>query len=160
MQLLGRIGFGLVTIALAIPSGAQQKVLTVEQQQVVNTIKGIFVAAKTDDTRKFNAIVVPGYYMFDGGKRFDGDAIMKLIGEAHAKGIRYDWNVTDPDVHIERNTAWVAYVNRGSITDAEGKVTNLSWLESAFLEKREGVWRILFFHSTRAASPQTAQGSQ
>jgi hypothetical protein len=157
--LLG-IGVGLFTLILAPPLGAQQKSLTAEEQTVVDTIRSIFVAAKADDMAKFNAIVVPGYYMFDNGMRFDGDAIMKLIGEAHAKGMRYDWNVTDPDVHISGNTAWVAYVNQGSITDAQGKETNVSWLESCILEKRDGVWRILFFHSTRVAPPKAAQSGQ
>ena len=134
--------------------------MTPEQQKIVDTIKAIFVAAKADDIAKFNQIVVPGYYMFDNGMRFDGDAIMKLIADAHAKGERYDWNVTDPDVHINGNTAWVAYVNRGSFTDAQGKVTNLTWLESTFLEKTNGVWKILFLHSTRVVPPLTGGSGQ
>jgi len=35
-----------------------------------------------------------------------------------AAGKRYEWSVTEPDVHISGNTAWIAYVNKGSITDA------------------------------------------
>jgi hypothetical protein len=56
--------------------------------------------------------------------------------------------LTDPEVRVEGNTAWVTYVNRGSVQDAAG-VTERSWLESAVLGKEEGVWRIHFFHSTR-----------
>jgi len=41
--------------------------------------------------------------------------------------------VTEPDAHISGNTAWIAYVNKGSISDASGTV-NQNWLESAFLE--------------------------
>ena len=37
-----------------------------------------------------------------------------------AAGKRYEWNVTEPDVHISGNTASIAYVNKGSITDAAG----------------------------------------
>ena len=151
---------GLLTLVLGVSSEAQEKSPTTEQQKVIDTIKAIFAAAKADDTAKFNAIVVPGYYMFDNGMRFDGDAIMKLMSEAHAKGVRYDWVVTDPDVHINGDTAWAAYVNQGSVTDAQGKVTNVSWLESCILEKRDGAWRILFFHSTRVAAPKAAQSGQ
>ncbi|MEI9985705.1 MAG: hypothetical protein WDN69_22500 [Aliidongia sp.] len=65
--------------------------------------------------------MAPGYPMYDGGMRFDGD------------------------------TAWVAYVNRGSVTDSHGTRPQ-SWLESAFLRKRGGAWKIAFLHSTHAAA--------
>ncbi len=42
----------------------------------------------------------------------------------------------------------VAYTNKGSITDASGTI-NQKWLESAFLEKQAGTWKIVFMHSTR-----------
>jgi hypothetical protein len=41
---------------------------------------------------------------------------MAVIKALHAAGKRYEWNVTEPDVHISRDTAWIAYVNEGSIT--------------------------------------------
>ncbi|MDE3201903.1 MAG: nuclear transport factor 2 family protein [Acidobacteriota bacterium] len=135
---------------------AQHSNLNKNQEQVVDKVKGMLVAAKTDDQAKFDSLILPGFYMYDGGKRFDGDAMMKLIKTLHGKGFRYDWNVTNPDVHIEGKTAWVAYVNRGSVTDPQGKVTMMSWLESGFLEKRDGVWKIAFLHSTRV--PQTEVG--
>lgn len=158
MRILRGVSVGLFMLVLMVASDAQQKPLSAEQEKVVDTIKAIFVAAKADDTAKFDEIVVPGYYMFDNGVRFDGDAIMKLLAADHAEGVRYDWDVTDPDVHIDGNSAWVAYVNRGSITDAKGKVSKMSWLESAFLEKQNGAWKILFFHSTRTAAQTRAEG--
>lgn len=157
MRFFLRIPVAVLALSLAVPTIAQQKSLTKDQQQVLDTVNSIFVAAKADDLAKFNSIVMPGYYMFDGGMRFDGDAIMKPIRDEHAKGTRYDWNVTDPDVHVTGNTAWIAYENRGSITDPQGKITQMTWLESAILEKHDGVWKIAFFHSTRVAGPQAPQ---
>jgi ketosteroid isomerase-like protein len=77
---------------------------------------------------------------------------MTFIKTQHAAGKRYEWNVTEPDVHISGNTAWIAYVNNGSITDAAG-TQNQKWLESAFLEKQAGIWKIAFLHSTRVPIP-------
>ena len=73
---------------------------------------------------------------------------MAFIKAQHAAGKRYEWNVTEPDVHISGDTAWIAYVNKRSITDASGTAKQ-NWLESAFLEKRAGNWKIVFMHSTR-----------
>jgi ketosteroid isomerase-like protein len=143
----------LFTVAFGAISSAQQKARSADETKVIDTVKEIFAAAKADDVAKFNSVVTPGYYMFDGGERFDGDAIMKLIRGVHAKGIRYEWNVVDPDVHVIGKTAWIAYVNRGSVTDEKGKATPMEWLESAFLEKQNGTWKISFVQSTRVAKP-------
>ena len=131
---------------------AQQTSLTSDQKQVVDTVSTIFTAARADDVAKFDSVIAPGFYIFDVGARFNGDTIMALIKAQHAAGKRYEWNVTEPDVHIHGNTAWIAYVNKGSISDASGTV-NQNWLESAFLEKQAGVWKIVFMHSTRVPPP-------
>jgi hypothetical protein len=87
----------------------EHRLLTPEQTQIVNTVSTVFTAARTDDVAKFNSVIAPDFYIFDGGARFDGDAIMALIKAQHAGGKRYEWNVTEPDVHISGNTAWIAY---------------------------------------------------
>jgi ketosteroid isomerase-like protein len=146
----------LVTIGLALlmssahvsAARAQQKVLTNEQTQIVDTVNTMFTALQTDDAAKLNSIIAPDFYIFDGGRRFNGEAIMAQIKALKAAGKCYEWNVTEPDVRISGNTAWIAYVNDGSIADASGRV-NQQWLESAFLEKEAGIWKILFMHSTR-----------
>ena len=83
---------------------------------------------------------------------------MAFIKAQHVAGKRYEWNVTEPDVHVSGNTAWIAYTNKGSITDASGTI-NQTWLESAFLEKQAGAWKIVFMHSTRVPTqPQENHG--
>jgi ketosteroid isomerase-like protein len=136
---------------------AQEKPLTSDQRQIVDTVTTVFKAARTDDVVQFKAVTASDFYIFDGGLRFDGEGIMALIKKLHEAGRRYEWSVTEPDVHIIGNTAWIAYVNKGSITDSSGKVDQ-QWLESAFLQKQEGAWKIVFMHSTRVSKP--AQQSQ
>jgi hypothetical protein len=150
-----RLHIGLATTALAlvfsanpVTARAQQKLVTADQAQIVDTVSTIFTAARTDDVAKFDSVIASDFYIYDGGARFNGDAVMNLIKALHAKGMRFEWNVTEPDVHISGKMAWIAYVNKGSITDASGTV-NQNWLESAFLEKQAGNWKIVFMHSTR-----------
>jgi ketosteroid isomerase-like protein len=149
------VTFALIFSTIISTARAQQKSFTPDQQQVVDTVSTIFTAARADDLAKFDSVIAPGFYIFDAGARFDGDTIMALIKTQHAAGKRYEWNVTEPDVHISGNTAWIAYVNKGSITDTSGTV-NQNWLESAFLEKQAGAWKIVFMHSTRVpvATPE------
>lgn len=150
------VTFALILSPKVTTARAHQKNITSDQRQVVETVSTIFTAARADDVAKFDSVIAPGFYLFDGGARFNGDDIMALIKAQHVAGKRYEWNVTEPDVHISGNTAWIAYVNKGSISDASGTV-NQNWLESAFLEKQAGTWKILFMHSTRvpAETPES-----
>jgi Domain of unknown function (DUF4440) len=142
------------TLALALafstnlPNASAQKVLTADQTQIVDTVKTIFTAMQTDDGAMLNRAVAPDFYIYDGGARFNGDGILGLIKAQQAAGKRFEWKITEPDVHIGGNTAWIAYVNKGTITDASG-IANLKWLESAFLERQAGTWKVVFMHSTR-----------
>jgi len=146
----------LATTALALTfsanpvvARAQHKPVTADQAQIIDTVSTIFAAARTDDVAKFDSVIASDFYIYDVGVRFNGDSVMAGIKAQHAAGVHYEWNVTEPDVHISGNTAWMAYVNKGSITDASSTTVDQNWLESAFLEKQAGIWKIVFMHSTR-----------
>lgn len=123
------------------------------RSEVVGTIKQMFVAARADDLSALVAITTPDFYAYDGGKRFTAQTLMELIKKLHAAGKRYEWNVTDPEVHIACNFAWVTYVNQGSIEDTAGH-QDMTWLESVILEYANGQWRARFLHSTRVPGTQ------
>ena len=121
----------------------------IDQGQVVDAMRTMYSAATKDDLTLFRSVAAPGFYAYDLGKRFTGDELMALIKGRHEAGVVYVWRVTEPEVQIDDNTAWITYVNRGSITDVSG-AKDVTWLESAVLRKVAGTWRIQFFHSTRA----------
>jgi hypothetical protein len=119
-----------------------------DQTQVVEAMRTMYTAAATDDLAKFHTVAAADFYAFDGGTRYDGDALMNTLKSLHASGKVYVWTVTQPHVESDCHLAWITYINRGSIKDASG-TTDHTWLESAVLEKQAGAWRIRFFHSTR-----------
>ena len=119
-----------------------------DEAKVIDTMRQLFVAAMTDNLDRFRKVTATEFYAFDGGERFDGDGLMSLIKAAHAAGKRYEWKVTEPTVHLACNDAWITYTNRGSVQDETG-TKDLMWLESAFLHKEAGEWKIRFLHSTR-----------
>ena len=137
-------------------ANAQEQRLTTDQRLAVEVVGTVFTAARTDDLAKFDSVITSDFCIFDGGVRFNREAIMALIKAQHAAGTRYEWNVTEPDVHMSGDTAWIAYVNKGSITDASGTMMQ-QWLESAFLRKEAGIWKVTFMHST--CVPTLPQGN-
>src|SRR5260370_37938403 len=119
---LATVIFSLIFAANACTARAQQKRLTSEQSQIVDTVSTIFVAASADDTAKFDSVIASAFYIFDGGARFNAHSILAFINAQHAAGKRYEWNVTEPDRHISGHTASTADADTGSIPDVSGTV--------------------------------------
>lgn len=138
----------LTGVALAADSSVCPASAPDDEAQVTQTLQMMYTAATSDDLTGFHSVAASDFYAYDSGKRFDGDAIMTMVKGLHAAGNVYVWKVTDPEVHITCGVAWVTYVNRGSLQNASGK-TNLTWLESAILQKEKGQWRVRFMQSTR-----------
>lgn len=140
----------VLAAALCVATRADSSTGVSDRELVIEAVRQMFVALASDDLAKFRTVTTPDFYAFDVGKRFTGDELIELIRKHHAAGKIFVWEVTEPQVYVDGETAWMTWVNRGSIEDAAGK-TELSWLESAVLRRIDGAWRIHFLHSTRAA---------
>jgi hypothetical protein len=119
-----------------------------DKEAVVQALRLMYMALANEDTTQLREVTTSDFYSFDGGKKFSGDELMALIKSLHASGKTFVWTVPEPTVRIEDNVAWITYRNRGSVQDAAGK-EDVSWLESAVLLRKAGIWRVHFFHSTR-----------
>jgi hypothetical protein len=133
--------------AAALFAQTTPQVLAPEQKRVVSSVETMFRAAASNDPRLFDSVTTPGFYLFDAGTRFDGNSILTVLQQLKVSGKRFEWKVTEPDVHIEGNTAWIAYVDEGSMIEAAG-TTKMEWLESAFLVSQAGEWKLMFMQST------------
>lgn len=124
-----------------------------EVAKIEMTIRGFFEALRRDDKVAFQRLTTRSFYSFDGGKRFAGRELLKVVRDTHARGVQLNWNIGTIDIHLGYNMAWTAWENSGSA----GVSTNLRpvrWLESAVLVKNEGTWKIDFLHSSRAVPPE------
>jgi ketosteroid isomerase-like protein len=151
--------FTFLSFTLISMAKAQKDSPVSDQKQIVTAVNTLFAALRADDRQELDSVVTPDFYIFDGGVRFNADSLMTFMKSLHAAGKRYEWNVTDPDVHVSGNAAWIAYINKGSIGDAAGSASQ-EWLESAFLEKQMGTWKIVFAHSTRVPPASPPNGSK
>lgn len=143
-----------VAPALAAPTdpGACQSGKAAEDA-VVKTMVDFFAAAGDDDLAAMQNVVSTDFYAYDAGARFTAVSLMDLIKKLHASGVRLEWNVTAPQVHLQCTTGWITYINQGA--RVSGMVREpATWLESANLAFRAGRWQIDFLHSTRVAAPK------
>jgi hypothetical protein len=111
-------------------------------------VQAWFDAARRDDVPAEAAIQAPGFYAYDGGKRYPGTSLGELVKSAHAAGTRIEWNLHDFDVHPGCDKAWIAWVNTGAAGKA-GAMAPVTWLESAVFAWQGGAWRMEFLHSAR-----------
>ena len=159
-----QIVFRLIGIAVVslfpMCAPAELKTVADDRSQVAQTVSALFNALEAGNDAQFSSLIIADCYIFDGGTRFSGHALLEVLKAQHAAGNSYKWNVSEPDVHVIGDTAWVAYVNKGSITNSSG-TKDQEWLESAFLEKQGARWKIAFMHSTRVPKPiQNANDGQ
>jgi len=153
-KIVASTGFCLVMFSNARAEGPKCAPMPQSQQDVVSVVRQMYSALQKDDLALFQAQVTPDYYAFDTGTRFTAESLVGLIKMLHGQGLKFEWTVPDAEVHVTCNQAWLTYTNRGSVESANGK-TPAEWLESAFLEYRDGTWRIRFFHSTQVPAPKS-----
>src|SRR5258708_31215538 len=116
--ILVNFAFAVLFSANVSTASARQKLLTADQTQIVNTVSVIFAATRTDDVAKFDSVIAPDFYIYDGGVRFNGDTVMALIKAQHAAGKPFELNVTEPDVPSSGNTPWISSFNPATLTHA------------------------------------------
>ena len=125
------------------------------KSDIIGVMDDMFAALRTDNQERLLQLTSPDFYAYDGGMRFTGPAMMDFIKQGHASGKRWVWSITDPEIHVACNLAWITYVNQGSVEDTSGRQA-LTWLESAILEYSNARWHIRFIHSTRAPKPTSS----
>jgi ketosteroid isomerase-like protein len=159
MTFQGVARFAAITIFLILFVSVQAQPKTIvddqtenDRSEVLKAVRAFFNALEAGNNTQFMSIVTPDFYSFEGGTRISGGEILSFIKAQRTAGRSYGWNVSKADVHVIGDTASVAYVNQGSITDSSG-TTDQKWLESAFLERQGAGWKIAFLHSTRVPKP-------
>ena len=146
--------FALALIASNL-SAQTCKTTDADKTAVANALRTLYAGATVDDMAQIHSVTSPTFYAFDGGQQYSSiDDLIKVVKTYQDQGVKFIWNVTKPQVTIHCNEAWITYVNDGSVQLPNITVpTPTQWLESAVLEKQDGTWKIVFFHSTRVPPP-------
>jgi len=118
--------------------------------EIDRTVHDFFDALRKDDEASFKRLTTESFYSFDVGKRFDGTELADVVRDAHAQGVQITWSIGQIDTKLNCDVAWSAWENNGS-AGIPPDLQPVRWLESAVLVRKNGSWKIDFFHSQRAA---------
>jgi hypothetical protein len=68
-----------ILAASASPASSACAGNSTDQAQVAKAVRIMYGGATTDDLGKLHTVAAPDFYAFDGGERYDGDALMKMV---------------------------------------------------------------------------------
>jgi hypothetical protein len=122
-----------------------------DNAKIKGVVHAFYDALRQADEGSFRRQTTVSFYSYDGGKRYAGTELVKLVQDARSRGVQLNWSVGSLDTHIGCDMAWATWENVGSV-GVPPQVQPVRWLESAVLVRQADEWRIDFFHSTRAAS--------
>ncbi len=122
-----------------------------DTQAIDETIQSLYAALAKDEA--LDGIVGPGFYAFEGDKRFTGPELSAVIRQTHAAGRVLVWNLGPLDIHAGCEVAWAAWENHGAAGDAAA-TKPVTWYESAGLHRDGSRWVIDFLHAHRVAAPK------
>jgi Domain of unknown function (DUF4440) len=125
--------------------------MNTETRDLVCTIERMMISVGRDDRESLREILCDDFHAFENGVAMSGRELLELMSRNYAKGKRYRWSVTSPQVEIQGNLGVVVYKNIGSIVESPGsEPVPQGWLETVLLRRTPTGWRIAFLHSTRA----------
>ena len=151
MRLLAALAL-LACVAAPIQALAAPCVVKPSDNRVISeTIRSLYAALAKDEA--LDGIVSPGFYAFEGDKRFTGSELSAVIRQTHAKGVTLVWKLDTIDIHAGCDVAWAAWENHGAAIDASGSKP-VTWYESAGLHRDGARWVIDFLHAHRVNVPK------
>src|SRR3569623_2259075 len=136
-------------VLATLPSAAQADTFApASAPRPAATVEAMYAAAMAGDKAGMAATFAPGFYAFDGGRRYSAGEFVGIIDLLKTSKTRMVWTVNAPDEKIACDVAWVTWDNKGSATGPRG-TRQIEWLESAVERWQDGAWRLVFFHSTQ-----------
>jgi hypothetical protein len=142
------VSYAMLTSGLAKADPAGEK-NSPEAPAVIAALRAFYAALQSDDAQAAERAASQAFYAYDGGVRYTADGLAGTIREARARGASYEWNLSEFDVHVSCDQAWLAYRNTGGVRDDHG-FTPVVWLESAALVRTPAGWKVRFLHASRA----------
>jgi len=122
----------------------------ITEQDVKDTIFGMFdsFSVESDDKNNFYNYVTDDYILYEIGKKMDAVEFLEFASTFNT--IEDDWEITDWNISIDKQSAHAYFKNNGRfVTLNEGKKTllNYQWIESAYLVKADDKLKIKFYFS-------------
>jgi ketosteroid isomerase-like protein len=122
-----------------------------EKQNVEKVVRNFFDATFTFNFQCIRDVCTDDFILFESGQVMNVEDFINFI--TPFKGSTTTFNFENVETNVEGSVAWIRLRNKADMKMGE-QVINFDWLESAILNKQEGMWKIAFYHSTTIEPPE------
>ena len=122
-----------------------------EKQNVEEALRNFYDAASTHNFQGIRDVCTNDFIIFESGQVMNVEDFINFL--APFEGATMTYNLEDIKINVEDSVAWLTLRSKAEVTMGE-QVMNYEWLESAVLEKQEGIWKFVFYHSTTVEPPE------
>jgi hypothetical protein len=137
-----------ITVLWALQAKPQSTCYRNVQQAITRMLDGV----SNRDMLMIRRNTTPDFLILEDGHLYTLDSVTKHL--AHAKKAASYHRINHlffATTRVEGNAAWVAFTDIAAIT-INGKTTTENFLESAYLTKINGAWKVQMIHSITVTS--------
>lgn len=127
----------------------------ITEEEVVETLNGFFAAldVENEDPMLIDSYVTEDFLIYEAGKIMNKAEFTEFVQGATID--ETNWVLSDFRISIDKESAHASLRNKGRFvtkTDTSEVVTNIEWLESAYLVMEDEKLKIKFYFSDNIGS--------
>lgn len=120
----------------------------VEDEKARKVIVDYFRAISDNDFEALHNLSTPDYVLFENGHTWNNDSLIQSIQSMPGATIEYEFEAFD--FEADCNGSFVHYRNHGKVTLNDTTQLDITWVESAYVKKVDGLLKLDFLHSSPA----------
>ena len=122
------------------------------EQQIIQTMERFFEVLDVDNYEQnlLEEVVTEDFKIFEAGEVMDIErfhAFVTHVDPNVAPLSETSWTLSEFDISLDNDSAHVSYINRGIFKHGDEMTAKLRWMESAYLIKQTGGYKIRFLNS-------------
>ena len=122
------------------------------EQQVIQTMERFFEVLDVDNYEQnlLEEVVTEDFKIFEAGEVMDIErfhAFVTHVDPNVAPLSETSWTLSEFDISLDNYSAHVSYIDRGIFKHGDEMTAKLHWMESAYLIKQTGGYKIKFLNS-------------
>mgnify|MGYP001965462107 CR=1 FL=1 len=122
------------------------------EQQVIQIMERFFEILDVDNYERnlLEEVVTEDFKIFEAGEVMDIErfhAFVTHVDPNVAPLSATSWTLSNFDISLDNDSAHVSYINRGVFKHGDEMTAKLHWMESAYLIKQAGGYKIRFLNS-------------
>ena len=134
------------------PAANADPLQNTKENDVVQVVNQFFngLKIKNQKSKLYRQVITDDFFIYEMGKKYSMEELIQLFHTQNRKWISTDWKLSEFRVSLDQNSAHASYVNTGVFyyqEDGKKFRSDLKWLESVYMVKRNGQWKIKFLQS-------------